>query len=82
MICNETNERYVYQCSGYRVDLMANDGAMECECMSWQCDKGPALRRGAPPFTKATMCKHCKKALWDFVRELLPKLSAMDGGGI
>ena len=82
MICNETNERYVYQCGKYRVDLMANDGAMECECPDWQARRGPALRSGDPAYTRATMCKHGKACLWTFVRELLPKLSAMDGGGL
>lgn len=78
-------ERYVYEVPSdrnariyYRVDLTANDGAGECSCRDWATRRYPALKKGAPPLTQASCCKHQRRALWFFLRDLMPALAKQE----
>jgi len=79
------SERYCYDVPSdrnakvcYRVDLTANKGAGVCQCTDWVTRRQPALDRGEPPLTQPTMCKHLRRALWFFVRDLMPALAKQE----
>lgn len=74
-------ERYVYHVASrtragkrYRVDLTANNGAMQCACPDFSARRQPAIDRSEPFLTKATTCYHGRKALRHFNLGLLPAL--------
>ena len=78
-----TLERYVYSVPSdrnprvcYRVDLTANKGATFCSCTDFATRRQPAIDEGKPILTNETLCKHGKRALWQFLREVMPRLAA------
>lgn len=54
----------------YRVDCLENNGAMKCQCVDFTTRRQPAIDAGQEPLTSATMCKHCRKVVRYFVRDL------------
>ncbi len=63
----------------YRVDLLANGGWGMCSCANWSIAAWPAIRdRRGPILTRQTTCKHVRAALYTFVADLLPKMSAKE----
>ena len=83
MSAKPTLERYVYSVPSdrnpricYRVDLTANKGAGFCSCTDFSTRRQPELDAGAPMLTKQTTCKHLRRALWQFLREVMPRLAA------
>lgn len=42
------------------VDLAAGNGASECSCKHWQCRVGPALKKGADPYSHQGSCRHVR----------------------
>lgn len=85
MPATSTVERYVYSVPSdrnprvcYRVDLAANNGAGFCSCTDFGTRRQPAIDAGEPILTKATTCKHQRRALWQFLREVMPRLAAED----
>lgn len=77
-----TTERMVYEVPSdnpkrkpYRVDCLANGGAMRCSCADFQARRQPALDAGGEPHTAATLCKHCRKVIRYFTRELFKQMA-------
>lgn len=63
----------------YRVDLLANGGWGMCSCKDWGIRRWPIIRdRGAPILTRQTTCSHVRAALYSFVADLIPKMSALE----
>lgn len=82
MKAHPTLERYVYSVPSdrnprvcYRVDLTANKGATFCSCTDFATRRQPAIDEGKPILTNETLCKHGKRALWQFLREVMPRLA-------
>lgn len=78
----ETNERMVYEVPSdevpgrkYRVDLIANRGAGQCACRDFNTRRQPAIDRGEPVWTKATSCKHSRRAAWFFIKKLFREMA-------
>lgn len=59
----------------YRVDCLANGGAMQCSCADFIARKQPALDAGAEPHTAETLCKHCRKVIRHFTRDLFATMA-------
>lgn len=55
----------------YRVDLTAHNGYGECICVDWGTRRGPAIKKGEPIGTRATMCRHVIAARNYFLNGLL-----------
>jgi hypothetical protein len=75
--------RYVYAVRSasnpgawHTVDLTANGGAGVCSCVDHGTRRQPAIDRGEPALTAPTTCRHVRAALWQFMREVLPRLAA------
>lgn len=62
----------------YRVDALGNNGRMWCQCPNFGIRKQPALDRGEPAFTEATLCKHCVKVIFYFVGDLFATMAASE----
>ena len=84
VIPSET-ERMVYSVSSrktkgkrYRVDLLGMSGAGECACKDFQTRRGPAIRRGEPVGTRATLCFHVLVARRHFLNQLLATMAKND----
>ncbi len=82
MKASPTLERYVYSVPSdrnprvcYRVDLTANNGAGFCSCTDFATRRQPAIDAGEPILTNASTCKHLRRALWQFLREVMPRLA-------
>ena len=76
-------ERYCYDVESntqpgkfYFVDLTANNGAGFCACRDFETRRQPAINRKEPIITKPTTCIHLRRALWQFLREVMPRLAA------
>jgi len=87
MTITPTNERYVYEVRSerpphnvYRVDLVANGGYGFCSCRDFQTRRGPAIKRGDPIGSPATLCRHTKEARFYFLNTLLKRLAAEEDG--
>ncbi len=84
-----TDERYVYSVQSeknpkkwYRVDMVANGGAGQCECPNFRTVKQQAIDQGAAPCTTFSRCKHLKAVHEYFLPEILKTLASVEGGGI
>lgn len=80
-----TGERYCYLVQsdsnprkGYRVDLAANEGGGVCQCLDFATRRQPALDAGAEILTRATTCKHLRKAYAYFFRAVMRGLATQD----
>ncbi len=80
-----TTERFVYNVASdtrkgltYRVDLLANGGAGCCSCRDFAIRRQPAIDAGEEILTRATQCKHCRKVLGLFVRQLMRELAKQE----
>lgn len=62
----------------YRVDLIAQGGFGECTCKDWATRRGPAIKAGEPPGTRATMCRHVILARRFFLNSLLAEMAAAE----
>lgn len=78
----ETGERMVFQVRSddkpgkrYRVDLLANAGAGHCACPDFGIRRQPAIDEGKPIWTKATSCKHTRRAAWHVIRTTFPAMA-------
>ena len=78
----ETVERYVYDVpsdtnprQSYRVDLVANGGGGRCSCADFAARRQPELDLGAEILTRATTCKHTRKAFDHFARQMMRALA-------
>ena len=78
-----TAERYVYEVPSdtnprhppYRVDLVANGGGGRCSCADFAARRQPELDLGAEILTRATTCKHTRKAFDHFARQMMRALA-------
>src|SRR5579871_3555761 len=77
-----TDHRHVYFVrsdsqagKGYRVDLVANNGAGFCPCTDFSCHRQPAIDAGGEPWTRETVCKHLERAGRYFLIAMLEALS-------
>ncbi len=61
----------------YRVDLLANGGAGHCQCRDWPTRRQPHLDAGEKKWTKATSCKHARRAAWHCIVEELERLAKL-----
>ncbi len=59
----------------YRVDLLAENGASRCACRDWDTRRGPAITRGEPHGTRATLCRHGIIARRHFLNALLADMA-------
>lgn len=80
-----TVERYVYEVpsdnnprQSYRVDLVANGGGGRCSCADFAARRQPELDLGAEILTRATTCKHTRKAFDHFAREMMRALARVE----
>lgn len=80
-----TGERYCYRVQSgtnlnktYRVDLAANQGGGFCQCLDFATRRQPALDAGAEILTRATTCKHLRKAYAYFFRAVMRGLASQD----
>lgn len=71
----ETNEWMVFLVRSdtnpsiqYRADLIANNGGGQCACSDFQKKKQKALDEGCETYTKASSCKHLRRAAWYILR--------------
>lgn len=85
MTVRPTNERYVYEVSSdtrpgrfYRCDLTANKGGGFCSCRDHQTRRQPAIDRSEPILTSPTLCKHLRRAYWQFLRDVMPTLAEQE----
>lgn len=62
----------------YRVDLLAYAGTGECACKDWATRRGPAIKAGAEPGTRATMCWHVLQARRHFTNALLRDMALQE----
>jgi hypothetical protein len=77
-----TNERMVFSVASsrkagvrYRVDALENMGGMRCACRDFVTRRQPAIDRGEPKLTRATLCKHCIRVIFHFSRELFADMA-------
>ena len=77
-----TNERMVFLVPSdrnpkvrYRVDLLANNGAGWCQCTDFATRRQPAIDAGGEAMTAACQCKHLRKAVRCFVRDLFAAMA-------
>ena len=82
---NPTIEKFVYDVPSevnpkicYRVDIVANGGAGHCNCVDFGTRRQPALDAGKPALHQQTTCKHVRKAFWQFLRDIMPKLARIE----
>ncbi len=62
----------------YRVDLLAMGGYGECQCVDWATRRGPAIKAGMPPGTRATLCRHGIATRRLFLNQLLAEMSRQE----
>ncbi len=77
--------RMVYLCPSasnptrsHRVDLLGMGGAGECSCKDWATRRGPAIKAGMPPGTRATLCRHVLAVRRHFLNGLLAEMSRQE----
>lgn len=83
----ETNERMVYEVPSdsnpkrlpYRVDLLANGGAGQCDCKDWANRRWPNIKAGMMHGTRATLCRHGIKTRRYFLNKVLERMAAEEG---
>jgi hypothetical protein len=59
----------------YRVDLVANGGAGQCDCPDFRTRRQLAIDEGEESWGRSTSCKHTRKAARYFMRELFAALA-------
>ena len=82
-----TGDRYCYRVESisrpgqtHLVDLTGNKGAGKCTCLDHACRRQPAIDRGEPILTQATLCRHLRAAYWHFLREVMPAMAEAEDG--
>jgi hypothetical protein len=55
----------------HRVDLLDLSGYGSCSCKDWATRRGPAVKAGAAPGSRAVLCKHLIAARRFFLNQLL-----------
>lgn len=64
----------------YRVDMLANGGNGWCSCIDFATRRQPALDKGAAGHTDATLCRHGKRVIRYFARDLFRDLARSEEG--
>lgn len=59
----------------YRVDCLANGGAMWCSCKDWSVVRQPRLDRGEKPVTARTCCKHATTLIFALIRQRFKEMA-------
>lgn len=77
-----TNERFVFSVRSrsqpghrHRCDLLAEGGYGRCACRDFETRRWPAIKRGEPMGTRATLCWHLIAARRDMLNDLLKRLA-------
>lgn len=60
----------------HMVDLSENHGNGACSCRDWITRRNPAIKAGAPLFTRATSCRHVLAARRYFTIATLTEMAA------
>src|SRR6185503_8890083 len=78
----ETGDRMVFAVRSrtqptrfHRVDLLSHGGYAMCSCTDWSTRRGPAIKAGHPPGSRATMCHHVILARRHFLNGLLATMA-------
>ncbi len=78
MKVRETSQPFNYEVESrtkpgqwYWVNLLENDGGGACECRDHETRRQPAINKGHPLRTKATMCAHVEAAMWHLIGTIL-----------
>lgn len=59
----------------YRVDCLANAGAMWCQCKDFAIKRQPRIDQGEMPVTARTVCKHCETLIYALARNQFKNLA-------